>query len=159
MSADPTPELLTLKEASERSGISVKTLRRGVTSGTLTHTKEQGSKGNPRYMVTLADVYTKWPPKPAPLRVMPLGDVVAISHAIKTKIEADKAGPNVSELTGEVQRLTAAVESMARELAQARHETHDLRGQVAQMHDQILKALPAPGQTSSTRPWWRFWTK
>jgi HAMP domain-containing protein len=154
--ADPVPEKLNLKDASERSGVSIKTLRRAIVAGTLAHTQELSIKGQPRYMVTLADVYTLWPPKRTP-RDVPLSTVLKISERLRTDPRVKGQGADVEALSDEIKRLTESVDSMARELAQAKHESQELRSEIAEMRDVMSKALPAPGQTSAPRPWWQFW--
>lgn len=156
--ADSAPERLTLKDAAERSGISIKTLRRAIVAGTLEYTQEPSIKGQPRYMVTLADIYTHWPPKRNP-RDMPLSAVLKISERLNAEVAAKNRGMDVAALSDEIKRLTESMDGMARELAQAKHEIQEMRSENAEMRDVISKALPAPGQASTPRPRWQFWKR
>ena len=148
-------ELLPIKQAAHEVGISEKTIRRAIQSGRIPFTTTKTTRNQDQYFVTVEDaLQLKQPNRTAATKPSIGVDKVPVaSNAVKKKVAPPSQPPATSD-----PRLLEAVEKMAAELAQARHEIHDLRGQLAQMHDQVIRALPAPQQLEQPRPWWKFWS-
>ena len=59
----------------------------------------------------------------------------------------------VSELQKQVSATQGLIENQTHQIEELKAELRDSRGQLAQLHDQVIKALPSP------EPQKRFWQR
>jgi len=122
---------LTIEGAAQLVGVSTKTIRRAISTGKLKAAKVAGRHGG--YRIDRADLLAVWPEPAAK--------------------EAPRSP--ISEVAGEISAMREAIEALRRENEQLRAEVRDSRGQIHQLQETILKALPAP----QSPPGLSFWDR
>ena len=113
-------EMLTVREAT-RSGVAERTIRRYIADGVLATTLVQGARAK-EHRIKPKDLYN-------------------VISARSGAIERAKASP-VEDMAAEIAALRQVIEEL-------RHEQRDARHQIHQLHEQLVRALPAP-----RRSWW-----
>ncbi len=124
-------EGLTVNAAAEIVGVSVKTIRRAIADGKLKASKVSGRYGG--YRILRGDLLAVWPE--------------GVPDAPRSPL---------TELSAELAAVKAALDALRGENEQLRAEVRDSRGQINQIHDTLLKALPPPAKPSF---WGRFRSK
>lgn len=138
-------DLLDVRSAASLAGVSEKTIRRYHKDGRLAAVVERGRRGD-QYKFLRSDieaVFTGVVATNKPLARSPLEDVRTELEALR-KTLADQA-----EATAKMEReRTAIIEAQSRTIDELRAEVRDSRAQLAQLHEQVVRALPAP------KKWW-----
>lgn len=141
-------EPVTLKEAAELAGVSVKTLRRAIKAGKLPASKVDTDRGE-AYTVdkdVVQEMY-KGGGRPAMARNPMEGVEAELAKLREALAEQTKAAEAREKASADREtELTNKIGSLEDEL-------HQVTGQLAQMQEQILKALPEPKK----KPWWKVW--
>ena len=141
-------EPLSIKEAAARLGVNPKTIRRRIESGELAAEKLEGANG------------LQWMIRPEALDKEAARKAVEPrerkSTAINT-LRASELAEMVSELQKQVSATQGLIENQTHQIEELKAELRDSRGQLAQLHDQVIKALPAPEEKKGL--WQRIFGK
>jgi excisionase family DNA binding protein len=128
-------EAITLKEAAELVGVSVKTLRRAISSGKLIASKVDTKRGT-AYTVDKDIVQSLYSGHSKPMMASnPMDGVTAELKALREIIEGQS-----KTIAGQTERMQSLED-----------ELHSTKGALTQALEQVQKALPAP-----KRGWWPF---
>ena len=139
---------ISLREASELTGLEIGTIRQAVRRGRIQSIKVQGVHGEEVrvYEQGLQDyVQNKRttpkqkrqssPKQPRP-RIVQNGTVSEPASSTPSDVE--------TELLSQLQAIRAELEANRRTVESLSIELHDARGQIHQLQEQVIKALPAP---------------
>ena len=131
-----------LKQVAEAVGVSDKTLRRWIKDKVLDAEIVSGKTGN-EYRVRVQDAW-------------------ALKEKNSEVLLRSKRQPALEQLQ-ELVKIREVLEAQAKLIEDQKkamdrqtEEIHDLRGQLHQVQQAIIKALPAPQSTAERQPWWRL---
>lgn len=131
-------ESLTIAEAAKLAQVNAKTIRRAIKDGRLAATLTTTSRG-PTYLVDVESLELLKGSLSAPRAGTPVRHGQDIQTAI---LEA---------LSTQRDELRERDEAQAQRIKSLEDELRDTRHQLAQLHEQVIRALPAP-----KRPWWKL---
>jgi len=131
-----------LAQTAEVVGVSVKTLRRWIKDQLLEAEMVPGKTGN-EYRVRVEDA-------------------MALKEKNSDVLLRSKRQPAIEQLQ-ELVKIREVLEAQAKliedqkkAMVQQTQEIHDLRGQLHQVQQAIIKALPAPQPQEQKKAWWKF---
>jgi predicted site-specific integrase-resolvase len=131
-----------LAQTAEVVGVSVKTLRRWIKDQLLEAEMVPGKTGN-EYRVRVKDA-------------------MALKEKNSDVLLRSKRQPAIEQLQ-ELVKIREVLEAQAKliedqkkAMVQQTQEIHDLRGQLHQVQQAIIKALPAPQPQEQKKAWWKF---
>lgn len=143
---------LTVKELTAVAGVAERTIRRYLSDGILRPRSVAGARGV-MHVIPLAqavEVFTRRKKTIEQARTTPIDDLAQEVKALRELLElasksaSDDAAAARQQSAQQVEQLTGLVSAQERVIDELRAEVRDARGQLAQLHEQVIKALPAP---------------
>lgn len=147
--------LITLKEAAERLGVSLPTVRRMIKDGRLNGELRDGPYGR-TYYIDEANIRT----------AQELVDVVPVTRPVSVEALADAVAARIQETlikaleasAEEQARTRVAIEALAEKEARTQEELETLRQELAGTRAELaaaIEALKKLTEKEERRPWWR----